>query len=126
MEEKNETAQEVAVQPTTTQQTTAQPSTTQPTTAGAPKVEVDFIDNSAEEVLSTIAKVIFIVGIIVTVICVFTLWFVQDPSTQMTIFNPAGFATTLEVLACTLITWAGLRVFVNISKTLKEINRKIK
>lgn len=101
----------------------------QQTATPQPEVKEQPIDNSAESTLTTIAVVILIFGIIATLICAFTLMFVQDPEyhyIDSKVFNPAGFATTIEVLAGTLITWASLRVFANISITLKEINKKIK
>lgn len=87
------------------------------------------IDNSAENTLSTIATIILICGIIATIVCFFYLTFYRVTSygsIRHDEFNPAGFGTTVEVLAGTLISWACLRVFANISKTLKEINSKLK
>lgn len=87
------------------------------------------INNGAENTLKTIAGIILTFGIIATLICAVTLVFVENPEYRYSsskIFSAAGFATTIEVFAGTLITWATLRVFANISITLKEINRKIK
>lgn len=101
----------------------------QQTATPQPEVKEQPIDNSAESTLTIIAVIILILGIIATLICACTLMFVQNPEyhyIDKKIFNPAGFATTVEVLAGTLITWASLGVFVNISITLKEINKKIK
>ena len=87
------------------------------------------IDNSAENTLTTIASIILICGIIATIVCFFYLAFYRVTSygsIKHDEFNPAGFGTTIEVLAGTLISWAALRVFANISKTLKEINSKLK
>ena len=87
------------------------------------------IDNSAENTLTTIATIILVCGIVATVVCFFYLSFYRVTSygsIRHDEFYPAGFGTTIEVLAGTLISWAGLRVFANISKTLKEINSKLK
>lgn len=87
------------------------------------------VDNSVEKYLVTIAKLILICGIIATIICFFYLSFYRITSygkIKHDEFNLAGFGTTIEVLVGTLISWAVLRVFANISITLKEINSKLK
>lgn len=86
-------------------------------------------ENSAEKTLSTIADIILVVGIIVTVICLFTLCFVEVPKSMYstkTEFSPSGFATTVMVLFSSLISWSVMKVLSNISLTLKDINNKIK
>ena len=86
-------------------------------------------ENSAEKTLATIADIILIVGIIVTVICLFTLCFVEVPKSMYRTekkFSPSGFATTVMVLFSSLISWSVMKVLSNISLTLKEINGKIK
>lgn len=87
----------------------------------------------AEYTLNTIAKVVLWVGIIGTIFCLFTLTTtkVVDPTYKYsihydTIFNPGGLAISIAVLISSIITWALLRVIANISKTLKEINSKLK
>lgn len=85
-------------------------------------------ENSAEKTLATIADIILIVGIIVTVICLFTLCFVEVPKSMYstkTEFSPSGFATTVMVLFSSLISWSVMKVLSNISLTLKELNSKI-
>lgn len=86
-------------------------------------------ENSAEKTLATIADIILVVGIIVTVICFFTLCFVEVPKSMYstkTEFSPSGFATTVMVLFSSLISWGVMKVLSNISLTLKELNGKIK
>lgn len=89
--------------------------------------------NAAENTLNVIAGIVLWVGIIGTIFCLFTLTTtkVVDPTYHYsihydTIFNPAGLAISIGVLLSTLTTWAVLKVLVNISKSLKEINAKIK
>lgn len=84
---------------------------------------------SAEETLLVISSIILVVGLIATAICLFYLTFYRVDrwgEVSHDEFNPSGFATTVMVLVSTLISWATLRVFANISITLKEINKKIK
>ena len=89
------------------------------------------IDNSAEVTLNTLAVIILVCGIFASVICFFTLCFMDVPKpgyhyiTEKA-FNPGGFATTVTVLFSTLISWGVLKVLANISITLKSINSKIK
>lgn len=90
-------------------------------------------NNVAENTLNVIAGLVLWVGIIGTIFCLFTLTTtkVVDPTYHYsihydTIFNPAGLAISIGVLISTLTTWAVLKVVVNISKTLKEINTKMK
>ena len=86
-------------------------------------------ENSAETTLATIADIILVVGIIVTVICLFTLCFVEVPKSMYstkTEFSPSGFATTVMVLFSSLISWSVMKVLSNISLTLKNLNSKIK
>ena len=87
------------------------------------------MDLSAEKTLNGIAVFTLIVGIIATLVCLFTICWIQNPEyTYVTdlIFNPTGFATTIAILIGSLATWALLRVIANISTTLKTINNKIK
>ncbi len=93
----------------------------------------DAESNAAESTLNVIAIIVLWAGIIGTVFCLFTLTTtkVVDPTYHYsihydTVFNPAGLAISIGVLVSTLTTWALLRVVANISKTLKEINAKMK
>lgn len=86
-------------------------------------------ENGAEKTLSGLADIILIVGIIVTIICLFTLCFVEVPKSMYStekVFSPSGFATTIMVLFSSLISWSVMCVLANISLTLKELNGKIK
>lgn len=92
-------------------------------------VEKVVIDYDAENMLHNIARIILVVGILATCVCFFCLSFYRVSSYGAVYhdeFNPTGFGYTLEVFFGTLALWAFLRVFVNISKTLKEINSKLK
>lgn len=90
-------------------------------------------DNSSENALATIANIVLGVGIVGTLFCLVTLTTtkVVDPTYHYsvhydTVFNPGGLAISVGVLFSTITTWALLRVIANISKTLKEINSKMK
>lgn len=87
----------------------------QKTATPQPEVKAQPIDNSAENTLTTIAKIVLLCGIIVTVICLFTGF-----------VNPEGFVIAIMVLFSSLISWSLMKVLANISITLKEINQKIK
>ena len=76
-------------------------------------------NNSAEKSLKMIALVTLIVGIILAYIMIFTVCFVEDG------FNPMGFVVTVGVLLFSIVSWASLNVFANISLTLKDIHSKI-
>lgn len=91
--------------------------------------EVQKVDNSAEDTLIVIGNIVFIFGIIATIICAFTMVVIKDPSyTYITeyMFNPSGFATTIIVFFSSLISGGVLKVLANISITLKDINSKTK
>lgn len=93
------------------------------------KSEAQKVDNSAENTLITIANIVLVCGIIATIICVFTMVVIEDPSYHYRtkyMFNPAGFATTIMVLLSSLISWGFLKVLANISLTLKDIKGKMK
>ena len=95
-------------------------------------------DNSAEETLNTIAWITLVVGIIATLICLFTVcWttktvvtqhftYSEDITKDVTTFNPMGFAMTIGIFLSSLASWAFLRVISNISLTLKDIKNKTK
>ena len=87
----------------------------QKTATPQPEVKAQPIDNSAENTLTTIAKIVLVCGIIVTVICLF-----------YSFVNPVGFIITIIVLLSSLINWSLMKVLANISITLKEINQKTK
>lgn len=90
------------------------------------------IDNSAENTLSVIANIVLVCGIIATVICLFTIVFVDNPDylgldfQSERIFNVEGFVSTFMILFSSVISWSLLKVVANISITLKEINNKTK
>ena len=79
---------------------------------------------SAEKVLSIIANVVLGIGILVTIILLFTVCWVDSGHyyyTKDIVFNPIGFATTIGVLLSSIISWALLRVICNISYSLKAL-----
>lgn len=92
-------------------------------------VKSEEINNSAENTLVVIGNIVLAAGILVGVICLFTICWVDSGkyhySTDI-VFNPTGFAMTVGIILSSLLTWAVLKVVANISKTLKEINSKIK
>lgn len=95
------------------------------TTEGSKDIKIDL---SAENTLKTIAKIVLVIGVIATLVLLFTIVWVDSGRYNYitdTVFNPAGFATTLAVFLSTLISWASLRVLADISINLKEINSKM-
>ena len=88
------------------------------------EVKMPDIPSSAENTLKTIATIILICGIIVSVILLFTAMFIEEPSYSYhteKVFNPEGFVMTVGVLLSSIATWASLNVFANISLRLKGI-----
>lgn len=80
-------------------------------------------NRGAEDTLSIIADIVLVLGIIGTVVSLFTLALEGENHNE---FNPMGFAITFSALLSTLISWSVMKVLANISLTLKGINRKIK
>lgn len=79
---------------------------------------------NAEKILALIAKLILQIGIAASIIllllgvyCFFIEW---EKETGMTLF-----IAVIPTLCFSVISWATLSVFGNISNSLKEINRKI-
>lgn len=85
-------------------------------------------ENSAEKTLQGVATFIMICGIISTIICLFSMTFIDVDTGyhKETVFNPSGFAVTVGVLLSTLISWSTMMVLANISLTLKDIKKKMK
>lgn len=85
------------------------------------------INNSAENTLAFFANAALFIGIAASVICIPTICFVEQKGyySHRVEFNPAGFGITVGILVSSLITWAFMKVFVNISKTLKGINKRL-
>ncbi len=86
-------------------------------------------NNSPEKTLETIATVILCLGILASVVMLFTICFIQNPKysyVEEKIFNPSGFGITCGTLLSSLATWASMKVLANISLTLKDIWNKIK
>lgn len=90
-------------------------------------------NNAAENTLNVIATIVLWVEIISALLCLFFLTTKEEMDTNYyysihytTVFNPVGIYMSIGVLLSTLTTWSLLKVIVNISKTLKEINSKLK
>jgi hypothetical protein len=90
-----------------------------------------------EKYLTLIANIILVVGIVASLILLFSVVFVTGQqnyyssegdvigSGVMKAFSATGLAITLATLISTVTLWAFLRVISNISVTLKEIKGKI-
>ncbi len=76
----------------------------------------NYVDNGAENTLLFIANVTLIIGIIASIIFIFAGF----ASGQI-----VGIAAAIAVFVPCLVTWATLKVFANISKTLKEIRDRM-
>ena len=84
-------------------------------------------DNSAETTLETIANITLGIGVLASVIMLFSICFIQTPEYHYhkeLMFNPTGFAMTCGTLLSSLAAWASMRVLANISLTLKAIKNK--
>ena len=81
------------------------------------KKEVD--NNSAENSLLFISVCVLIIGIIAGIF-LFVAW-LMDSSEESYIF----IVSAISVIIGSVTTWAALKVFANISKTLKEINHRL-
>ena len=77
------------------------------------------INNTADDTLSFLAVVTLIIGIIGG-IALFAIS-ADASSTEAHIL----ISVAIYAIICSLISWASLKVFVNISKTLKEINYRL-
>ena len=73
------------------------------------------VDNSAENTLSFFAVLTLVVGIIAGIILLVLASDAKNSEVPSLVLSSVG------VIITSLITWATLKVFVNISKTLKEI-----
>ncbi len=89
-------------------------------------------NNAAENTLSVIATIVLWMGIISALLCLFFLSTKEEIDTNYygihynTVFTPVGIYVSIGVLLSTLTTWSFLKVIANISKTLKEINSKLR
>lgn len=97
-------------------------------TTEAPKEES--YNNDAENTLTVIANIVLVCGIIASLICLFTIVWVRNPtypySKEYYMLNPSGCATTIMILISSLISWSFMKVLANISLTLKDIHKKMK
>lgn len=87
---------------------------------------------AAENTLNVIAGIILWVGILCTIVCLFTITTrkamygtsIYDMECHR-VFNLGGLVVSIGVFLSTLTSWALLKVMANISRSLKEINSKI-
>ena len=75
-------------------------------------------DTSAERVLTAVATIVLICGIIATIIGLIAFF--------DNVHNPESLGISIAFLIGTLISWSVMKVIANISINLKEINKKIK
>ncbi|MDR2410580.1 MAG: hypothetical protein LBE13_21055 [Bacteroidales bacterium] len=96
------------------------------------EAKTEFADSySHEKILRTIATIILIVGIIATLIMLFTITFpekLEDGYRYITErkFSAMGFLITILTCLSSITIWAILNVLSNISINLFEIKDKIK
>ncbi len=86
-----------------------------------PKENNKETDNKAENALEIVAAVVLACGIMGAILCLFLCF----PQESFDSFDANGLVTLLLVLVSTLVVWGLLKVVANISKTLKEINKKM-
>lgn len=82
------------------------------------------LSDSAEDIMKGMAVVILLVGLISTIVLLFTVCVTKVPKgyySEEIVFNPIGFAITVATLLGSLATWAALNVFANISLRLKTL-----
>ena len=87
------------------------------------------INDSAEGALKVIATITLVLGTIGAVISFAALCFIKVPSMYggaKTEFSFAGLLVTMAILVGSIVTWALLKVFADISITLKKIDAKTK
>ena len=91
------------------------------------------MSSGSEYTLRTIANIMFALGILVTIFCIFTIVFVKKPeyvgyhyAGETWEFSWQGAVITAVIFFSSLANWAMIRVFTNISLTLKDICSKIK
>lgn len=91
------------------------------------------MSSGSEYTLRTIANIMFALGILVTVFCMFTIVFIEKPEYEgfhytgdTREFSWQGAVITAVIFFSSLANWAMIRVFTNISLTLKDICNKIK
>jgi len=90
--------------------------------------QTDIFKNTtgAEVTLNTISIIVLVCGIIGTLICLFTITFVEECRGCGKEFSPIGFVISLGVLLTSLTTWATLKIICEIAMNLRQINNKTK
>lgn len=80
------------------------------------------ITENAENTLRIVANIILIIGVLATIVLLFTIVVVKDPLHHyQKVFSSEGFSVTVGTFLTVLVTWALLRVIANISYRLKNI-----
>lgn len=85
-------------------------------------------NNMAENTLRTIANIILTLGIIATIICAFTITYTSERLYYDHWENKAnidGIITTITILFASVVSWALMRVFADISTSLNEIKKAV-
>lgn len=72
--------------------------------------------NTVENILSILADIILVLGIIGAIICLFSLSTIKVGYHDE--FNPVGFGISVSALLSTLISWSIMKALANISLTL--------
>ncbi len=88
-------------------------------------VKVETEDYSAENTLKFYANCVLLIGVISAFIC-FIMAFSSRNYYGNPEFNFMGIVYAIACLIPSLLTWSVMRVFANISTTLKKINEKLK
>ena len=93
----------------------------------SPPTECEISKTGAEVTLNAIAIIVLVCGIIGTLICLFTIVFVDSGNRYADeVFSPTGLVITLGVLLSSLTTWAVLKLFCEVAANIREIKNKTK
>jgi len=79
----------------------------------------------AENTLNTLASIALICGILVAVIQLISTLYISNEYGYR-VYNPKALEVFVTYIFEIILAWGVLRVIANISKSLKEINSKIK
>lgn len=83
------------------------------------------INDSAESTLNAISWIVLVLGILGGLIILFTMSSTEVPSeyySSKTIINPTGIVTGIASIFASVMWWAMMQVFINISNNLKNLN----
>ena len=82
-------------------------------------------NDSPEKTLDILAYIVLVLGLVITVMCLFAFALQKTSYSAHVEFNESGLVITLVTLLSTLITSSVMHVIAEISRTLKEINKKM-